>query len=249
MKALLLCLAILTVPAAHAAPKPWENPSAANVQRALPSLREGDIIFICFRHALYRPIAETSGSWESHVGILFRDSAGGWMVAQSTIPVSRFTPLKSFAGHSQNGRFLVRRMKGGLTGEQVRQLRAAADRRMGKLYDTGFRYDSPRQFCSKFVYDAYLEATGKRVGRLETFREMLLENPAAPVGFWRAWFFGRIPWERRSVTTASQIQSPILVTVFDTEKGAGPRPAAIQRAAHRASRRAGNFSRHDAASA
>lgn len=261
MKPLFICIGIfaaffandaMAVPQGLAAPRGEKSSSSVNLRRALPSLREGDIIFICFRHALYRPIAETSGSWESHVGILFRDSAGRWTVAQSTIPVSGFTRLESFVGRSQNGRFLVRRMRGGLSGDQVRRLRAAAETRMGKLYDTGFRYDSPRQFCSKFVYDSFLEATGCHVGRIETFREMFQENPAAPVAFWRTWFFGRIPWDRRSVTTTSQLLSPNFVTVFDTEEHApegSRRSGGTQRAAHRASRSAGNSARHAVTSA
>lgn len=228
MKVILVCLFVFTTcleraqalatAAVARSGRRVANAVRTNMQQALPLLREGDIIFICFPHALYRPIAETSGSWESHVGILFRNSAGGWMVAQSTIPVSNFSPLESFVGRSQNGRFLVRRIRGGLSNAEVLRLRSAAGRRMGQLYDTGFRYDSPRQFCSKFVYDSFLEATGRRVGRIETFREMFLENPTAPVAFWRSWFFGHIPWDRQSVTTTSQLRSPNLVTVFDTEK-------------------------------
>ena len=201
--------------------------AAGNLLQALPLLREGDIIFICFKHALYRRIAETSGSWESHVGILFRDSAGGWLVAASTIPVSKTTSLQRFVGHSENGRFLVRRLRGGLPQDAVKRLRAASDHRMGAMYDTGFRYDSPRQYCSKFVFDCYLEATGQRVGKVETFREMLAENPGAPVKFWRRWFFGRIPWERRCVTTTSQLHAENMVTVFDSEipaSAAEPKP-------------------------
>jgi hypothetical protein len=191
--------------------------AADKLQRTLPLLREGDIVFIGRHHPLYRIVAETSGSWESHLGIVFRDSGGGWTVAQSTIPVSKYTPLERFVSTSENGRFLVRRVRGGLTPVEIQRLRAAADSRMGKLYDSGFGYESKRQFCSKFVYDSFLEATGKQVGRLETFRDVFEENPKAPVGFWRVWFFGRIPWNRYTVTTTSQLHSDRLVTVFDSE--------------------------------
>ncbi len=200
--------------------------ASENLRRALPFLREGDVIFTRARNALYRRISETSGSWESHVGIILRDAEGAWIVAESTVPVSRFSPIERFVARSENGRFLVRRLRTGLTSEQVRRLCRATERRMGKLYDTGFQYDSPRQFCSKFVYDSYVEATGQPVGKLETFREMLGENPEAPVAFWRTWFFGRIPWDRRCVTTASQLRAPNMVTVFDTEsrtRGEEPR--------------------------
>ena len=194
--------------------------AAGNLGHALPLLREGDIIFIRVRSALYRKVAETSRSWESHVGIIFRNPDSAWTVAESTIPVSKFTPLEKFVTRSENGRFSIRRLRADLSHEDVLRLRVAAESRMGKLYHLGFKYDSPRLFCSKLVYDSYLESTGTGVGRLETFRALLTANPAAPLWFWRIWFFGRIPWERRCVTTTSQIQSARLVTVFDSEEHA-----------------------------
>ena len=227
LKSFIICLFSLTshlamageIPAmrSHETVRRQESMASDNLRRALPSLREGDVIFIGVKHALYRRIAETSRSWESHVGILLRNASGAWVVAQSTIPVSTVTPLECFVRRSENGRFLVRRLRAGLSRDEVQRLHAATERRMGKLYDTGFQYDSPRQFCSKFVYDSYIEATGRPVGKLETFREMFAENPVAPVGFWRAWFFGRIPWDRRCVTTVSQLRAPNMVTVFDSE--------------------------------
>ncbi len=227
MKKLIFCLIALSVQLTMAAtlPTTWSDFSTrshrgatpGNLGRAMPLIREGDVVFVRVRHALYRRISETSGSWESHVGIILRGSEGGWIVAESTIPVSKFTSLERFVGRSENGRFLIRRLRSGISGEELQRLCAATERRMGKLYDTGFEYDSSRQFCSKFVHDCFLEATGQAVGRIETFRELFSENPQAPVFFWRTWFFGRIPWDRRCVTTASQIQAPNMVTVFDSE--------------------------------
>ena len=188
------------------------------LNRALPRLREGDIIFICIKNALYRKIAQTSLSWESHVGILFRDPCGGWTVAESTLPLTKFTSLEKFFLHSKSGRFMIRRVREGLSPGETQRLRVAVESRMGKLYHLGFKYDSRFLYCSKFVYDTFLEATGHRIGRIETFREMFEGNPAAPVSFWRVWFWGRIPWERRTVTTTSQLRSAELVTVFDSEK-------------------------------
>ena len=207
-----------------------KNVAAEKLSRALPLLHEGDIIFISRKHPLYRRFAETSRSWESHVGILLRNSRGTWTVAQSTIPVSNVVPLDRFVGASDNGRFLVRSLRGGLSADAVGRLRAATARRMGVVYDSGFNYDSPRQYCSKFIFDCFREATGQQVGRVETFGDMFVENPGAPVAFWRAWFLGRIPWERRCVTTTSQLHAPNMVTVFDSEKARGEEARPYSRA-------------------
>jgi len=210
--------------AAALAREPQQNWTRAegNLRQAAPLLQDGDIIFIRVANVLYRKVAETSGSWESHVGLLFQNRNGTWAVAESTIPFSKFTPLARFVARSEHGRFLVRRLKGGLNPAEKLRLRHSAEARMGKAYHLGFNYDSSRQFCSKLVFDTYREATGHHTGRLQTFRELISANPAAPLGFWRLWFFGAIPWQRRCVTTTSEIRAPNCATVFDSEKAGSP---------------------------
>ena len=186
-----------------------------SVQMDTSLIESGDIVFIRVGNFLYRRVAATTSSWDSHVGIIFKNEDGQLMVAESTIPKSKFTPLNAFLSRSEKGIFAIRRLKGGLSPEQAANLRASAERRMGQPYHFGFRYDSKRQFCSKLVYDVYMEAMGLEVGRLQTFRNLLDENPAAPMIFWHIWFFGFIPWKRRTVTPTSQLRSPIFDTVID----------------------------------
>lgn len=220
---LLLTLALLAVtgPLADAAPGADSTPRVRNpaLAAALPLLREGDLIFIRpFINPMLRLVARTTNSWESHVGILFRDARGGWTVAEGAVPLSKFTPVTAFVARSEKDRFEVRRVKATLKPDAVARLRAAAEQRMGVFFDTGYNYDSTRTFCAKLVYDCYREATGIAIGRIVTFRDIAEANPDAPMGFWRTWFAGRIPWERRVVTTTSQIRSPALVPVFDSTK-------------------------------
>ncbi|MBS0659562.1 MAG: hypothetical protein JSR82_15070 [Verrucomicrobia bacterium] len=176
-------------------------------------LRCGDIVFTAIKSPLYRKVAETCGSWDSHVGILFRNPDGRLVVAESRVPISTYTSLDRFLARSEEGAFAIRRLRGGLTDEQAARLRAECDRRMRRVYHLGFDFDANREFCSKLVYGAYLDALGVEIGRLETFRELLSSNPAAPLRFWRAWFFGFIPWRRRTVTPTSQLRSELLEAV------------------------------------
>ena len=211
-----LCLGMAALPMLSIQAKPVLAPWQEQVREVTPQLQEGDIIFIRIASPLFREVAKTSNSWESHVGMVFRSQDGHWMVGESTIPVAKFTPLERFVKRSEDHRFMVKRLKGGLDAEQAIKLREAALRRNGTLYHLGFKYDSSRMYCSKYVYDSYLEATGEKVGQLQTFRELLEANPKAPTNFWRLWFLGSIPWDRRCVTTTSELQSPRLVTVFDS---------------------------------
>jgi hypothetical protein len=188
--------------------------SLTEVQRA--ALQSGDLVFTAVRSPFYRQVARTCRSWESHVGIIFREPNGELVVAESRVPVSSYTTLEKFLARSAEGKFAIRRLHGGLTEEHSIRLRQAADARMGRIYHLGFDYDSRREFCSKLVYAAYHEALGIEVGQLETFDELLHQNPTAPLGFWRAWFFGFIPWQRRTVTTTSVLNSPRLTTIVQS---------------------------------
>ena len=86
---------------------------------------------------------------------------------------------------------------------------------MGIWYHLGFDLDSPRQYCSKFVHEVYRDAMGISLGKVETFRELLDANPGSPLSFWKMWFLGRIPWDRRTVTPASMLASELLHTVYE----------------------------------
>jgi len=92
------------------------------------------------------------------------------------------------------------------------------DYRLNQYYHLGFDFDSKRQFCSKFVYLTFKEALGVELGKIQTLKELLEENPQASVNFWRCWYLGFIPWERKTITPASQLHDPQLNTVFSTLK-------------------------------
>lgn len=186
----------------------------AKTVQTLPSPRNGDVIFSRIPNLLYRKVAEATGSPTSHVGILFGDGQGGWLVAESKVPFARYSTLQNFLSRSAGGWHVIRRPRQGLNEEQVAALRAACDARIGTLYHSGFRYESRRTFCSKFVHEVYREALGIKVGRIETFAELLAQQPATALAFWKIWFFGRIPWQRTTVTPASQLVCDSLETVW-----------------------------------
>ena len=188
----------------------------------MQNLQSGDIVFVATPTLLYRMVARATGSRATHVGIAFRDEQRGWLVAESAVPRSRYSTLKRFLARSDQRWFVIRRLGRDLAPEEVQKLRAACDARMGVWYHTGFKYDSARMFCSKFVHEVYREALGVDIGTVETFSELLHRNPEEKLGFWKWWFFGRIPWSRRTVTPASQMLSPLLRTVVQSSPANGP---------------------------
>lgn len=175
----------------------------------------GDIIFIAIDNFLYRRVSAFTNSWTSHVGFVYEKSEDGIIVAESTVPWSKKTKLEDFLRRSKSGKFSIKRLKKPLHTEECIKLKVATDKRLNKLYHTGFKYYSKRTFCSKFIYDIYREALNVSIGELESFNDLLAKNPDTKKSFWRTWYFGVIPYERVTVTPASQYESPLLDTVIE----------------------------------
>lgn len=179
-------------------------------------LKQGDIVFIAIPNPLYRRVARGTGSPASHVGVLLQDDLGEWIVAESAVPLSKYSRLEDFLKRTDRGWFCIRRLKQPLSDTQVDRLKDACDARMGRLYHLGFKFESNRLFCSKFVYEVFRDALQVEVGRLETLRDLYARLPRTPLLFWRLWYFGRIPWSRVTVTPASQMESGQLTTVCES---------------------------------
>ena len=109
----------------------------------------------------------------------------------------------------------MRRLIHKLSPEQQAAIPLAAQKRLGVFYDTGFNVYSGRQFCSRYVREVLAEATGHLIGDIQSFTSLFARNPKAHMVFWRLWYFGRIPWQRQTVTPASLLVSPQLKTLFN----------------------------------
>lgn len=178
-------------------------------------LRVGDIVFTRIGGPPFRQIADATRTWTNHVGIVVGFNCFGAIVAESRVPLSRRTRFRRFVRRSAQGRVAVLRLPRKLSDEEVVLLRRSMKRRLGRLYDTGFNLRSRRQFCSRFVRELLQESTGEAIGEVQSFRELLERNREADLRLWNLWYFGRIPWERLTVTPESLYTSPSLKVLFD----------------------------------
>jgi hypothetical protein len=191
------------------------SPAAEPVVELARSLQVGDIVFTRIGAYPFRKVAEATGTWTNHVGIVLDVSGAEPTIGESRFPFSGSTTLSRFVARSAGGRVAVMRLPAPLTPAQQAAVVAAAAQRRHVFYDTGFDARSPRQFCSRYVREVLLQGAGVEVGQVQTFRQLLASAPQADVGFWRVWYFGDIPWERETVTPASVLHTPGLKTVFD----------------------------------
>ncbi|WP_240461999.1 YebB family permuted papain-like enzyme [Burkholderia sp. Nafp2/4-1b] len=190
--------------------------AAADTLLLPAELEIGDIVFIRVTVRRFLEVASTTRSWTNHVGIVVGERGGEPLIAESTFPLSRVKTMSRFLARSNRGACVIARLKQPLDAAQRRRLVDAAMRRIGVVYDTGFNLASRRQFCSRFVREVVRDATRIVLGDVETFDALLRRNPDHPLGFWKIWYFGRIPWQRRTVTPASVFESSALRVVMDT---------------------------------
>jgi hypothetical protein len=210
-KLLLVSSAVLFAVSAATALASIDDKTYNAVLASTPTI--GDIVFTRTGGPLFTGVAATTQTWTSHVGIIVDYQRGDWIVAESGIPFVRQTPLRKFLGRSEDQKFAIMRLKAEPTIEQKAAMLRFADSQVGKPYCLGFDLDSRNTFCSKFVHDDIYQSTHQSLGEIETFDHLLHSNPNAPLWLWRAWFFGKIPWQRRTITPASELRSPLLRVV------------------------------------
>ena len=178
-------------------------------------LKTGDTIFIRVNNFLYRRVAEATNSWTSHVGMVHSKENGEWVIAESTIPVSRLCPLHEFLQKSGDNKFSIKRPIRDLSQTNISNLQKEANKHLGQSYTFGFDFNSKNTYCSKFLYQIYKKVLDEKIGDIETFQKLLTKTPNMNLWFWRLWFFGKIPWQRFTVTPESLYQCPNLRTVYE----------------------------------
>lgn len=184
---------------------------SAAVSRATP-YQDGDLVFHESTGEQARAIHEATGSRWSHVGLVFRDG-DRWLVIEAVQPV-RVTTLAAFIARGKNRDYRITR-RPGLTDAQKRELRAEAQRYVGKNYDIYFEWSDDLIYCSELVYKVFRAAAGVEIGVVQKFRDLRLDGPYAQELIRRrlAGTGRTLDLDEPIVTPASQAADPRLVLV------------------------------------
>lgn len=187
---------------------------AMPVAQLAKNLQVGDLIFIRVVAKPFHVLADVTGGWTNHVGVVIHIDGKEPHIGESTFPFSRTTTLSKFVARSERGRIAVARLKTNLTPKQIKHIQLAAHQRKGVLYDTRFNFHSSRQFCSRYAHEILREATGISIGRLETLKELVISQPNFKVWIMKLWYFGFVPWGLKTMTPISLLRSPEMQPVF-----------------------------------
>jgi hypothetical protein len=181
----------------------------SQAQSASP-VRDGDLIFHTSRSAQSLAIQRATHSPWSHMGvILHRDGKPYVFEAIATV---RYTPLEKWIARGEHGRFVVKRVKQGLTPQQAAKLRQAAAAFANKPYDLYFEWSDERIYCSELVWKLYQQALGIELGARQKLREFDLTDPAVRSKM-RERYGNAVPLGEPVISPAAMFSTPILQTV------------------------------------
>ena len=183
---------------------------SAAVGQAAEILRDGDIIFHTSRSAQSLAVQRATRSPFSHMGLVFHRHGRPFVL--EAIATVRYTPLEDWIARGDDGKYVVRRLKAGLTAEHASNLRLAAEKYRGRPYDPYFEWSDALIYCSELVWKAYRNALGIEIGARQKLREFDVGDALVKAKM-RERYGGRVPLDETVISPAAMFGSALLVTV------------------------------------
>lgn len=143
---------------------------------SLPPLKTGDIVFQDSGGGQGLAIMLASRSAYTHVGLIEIADDGTPLVVEAAGPV-RTVPLDRWIATGRAHRITIKRIKG-LGDADAQAAVARAHAYDGYPYDIFFHDSRDAIYCSELVHAAYLESSGRIVGRVEKVRDLSIDNSA-----------------------------------------------------------------------
>lgn len=141
---------------------------------AMPTLREGDIVFTGSEHGQGAAIMAATDSVFTHCGVVF-ERDGKLMVIEAVYPV-KVTEIREFIGRSKPQALAFKRLKKPLDPAKVAVARKWAAAQLGRPYDDRFQWGDDRLYCSELVWKIFGKA-GVELCKLRSVREYRLDHP------------------------------------------------------------------------
>lgn len=170
----------------------------------------GDIIFQVSRSSQSKAIQQATHSNYSHTGMVVIRN-GKPYVFEAIGPVV-FTALPNWIARGENGKYIVRRVNGGLSSQQQHKLIQMTKSYLGKSYDLVFSWTDERQYCSEVVWKVYHNALGMRVGELQKLKDFDLKQPAVQAKL-KERYGKNIPLNETVISPQAVFDAPQLKTV------------------------------------
>ena len=171
--------------------------------------REGDIVFQSLNRSvdLVRAIEGVSQSHYSHCGVMVKEG-DSWYVNEAFGTVKK-TPWFDWYLRGRDYGFWVYRINS--ADEEIEQFLLELGKYQNRPYDVRYRLDDEYIYCSELVYKAYLDATGKELGELESLGSLNWEPYRKTIKKYEG---GEPPLDRKMITPISLSKSEHLDRVL-----------------------------------
>lgn len=171
---------------------------------------EGDIIFHTSRSEQSIAIQKATNSPYSHMGIILYKKHEPYVYEASNIV--KFTPLKQWIAQGISGKYVIKRLKIGLTEKQKAELYQQALKYQLKLYDLTFSWSDKRIYCSELVWKIYSNAIGIKIGDLQQLYEFNLSSSQVEAKL-KERYGHNIPTNEIVISPKAMFDSPLLIMV------------------------------------
>jgi len=175
--------------------------------------KSGDIIFHKSHSEQSEAITLATGSNLSHVGIVYIDSSGYYVL--EAIGKVTLTPLTDWINKGDGMMYAVKRLKGGtdiLEGSSEKLLQAGKSY-IGIPYDIYFGWSDDKMYCSELVYKVFDKGAGIKIAELQKMKDFDLTNPVVKELLQKR-YGSEVPLEETVISPKAIFDSPMLETVY-----------------------------------
>ncbi len=172
---------------------------------------EGDIVFQSLSRSsdLVRAIEGVTDSEYSHCGVVIKEK-GEWVVIESLGKVIK-TPLFTWLARGRGHRMDVFRFQDKHK-KNMPQFKMALSEYLGRPYDSRYRLDDEKIYCSELPYKAYLKCTGEELASLESLNTLNWEPYIKTIEKYEK---GKVPLDRKMITPIQLSQSAYLTLYME----------------------------------
>ncbi len=182
---------------------------------AKEQIREGDIIFQTSQSSQSKAIQLATHSKYSHCGIIFKDSAG-FYVLEAVQPV-KHTALDKWIAKGLDGRYVIKRLKNAsqeLNNDVIANMTIVGYLFTGSSYDTYFGWSDDKMYCSELVWKIYQRGAGLEVGKLQKLKDFDLTSEPVKRKM-KERYGNHIPLNETVISPVSIFDSELLETVTE----------------------------------
>jgi hypothetical protein len=173
--------------------------------------RNGDIIFQTSQSRQSQAIQLATDSKYSHMGVIYINN-GKYYVYEAVQPV-KLTKLDKWIKRGKDNHYVVKRLKQGLSAEDLKKLKSAGERFHGKSYDSHFEWSDKKIYCSELVWKMYKNALDVEIGKLQKLGDFDFDHPAVKKKL-NERFGNKIPLDEKVISPGEMYESSELETIY-----------------------------------